>query len=424
MRRFSTTRCAASWCGAAGGEQHYVLKTRIKRRQVILTIGRHGKGAWGPEKARREAIRLLGIIRDGKDPAAERAADKAALTLAALAERYMREYSERRKKKRTIEEDRRLLKLHVLPTLGRLQVHAISKTDVARFHASMHATRFAADRALALLSGMLGWAERIGERPDGSNPCRHVDRNPETGRERFLSADELAQLGDALDAAGTPWTDERRAAWRKECARQAAALQISGSDRAAWIDARMPTRDGAEDQRAIAACRPLIFTGARLGEILSLQWEWIDPDRGVARLPDSKTGAKTLFLPAPALELLAAMPRFAANPHVIPGDKPGAPFVGIQKPWQRIRALAGLSDLRLHDLRHGFASAGVAAGESLFIVGKLLGHRQSRTTERYAHLAPDPAKAVADRTAARLEAMLRGDVADVETLAPGARKAG
>jgi integrase len=362
-----------------GGHPHYALKTRIRGRQVILTIGRHGKGAWGPERARREAIRLLGLIRDGKDPAAERAADKANPTLAVLAQRYMNEYAQRQKKPRSIEEDRRLLRLHILPALGHLQVRAITKTDVARFHASRHATPVAANRALALLSAMLGWAERVAEREDDSNPCRHVDRNPEKGRERLLSAEGLARLGEALEQA------------------EAA---------------------GIADWRPVAVVRLLLFTGGRLSEVLGLRWGWVDTAAAVARLPDSKTGPRNLFLPAPAIELLAGLPRYAANEYVIPGDRPGAPFIGIQKPWQRIRKLAGLTDLRLHDLRHGFASVGVAAGESLFIVGKLLGHRQSRTTERYAHLAPDPAKAAADRTAARLHAMLRGSSVEVAPLRP------
>jgi integrase len=376
--------CRCSSHPICGGPPHYALKTRIRGRQVILTIGRHGKGEWGPERARREAIRFLGLIRDGQDPAAERAADKAAPTLAELAQRYMSEYAERHKKPRSVEEDRRLLRLYVLPALGHLQARVITKADVARLHSSLHATPVAANRALALLSTMFGWAERVGERLDGTNPCRYVDRNPEKGRERLLSAEELARLGDVLNQA------------------EAA---------------------GIADWRSVAVVRLLLFTGARLSEMLGLRWEWINLSSGVVRLPDSKTGARNLFLPTPAIQLLVELPRLTANEYVIPGDRPGAPFVGIQKPWQRIRKLAGLTDLRLHDLRHGFASTGVAAGESLFIVGKLLGHKQSRTTERYAHLAPDPAKAAAERNAARLDAMLRGNAANVATLQPSSRKA-
>jgi integrase len=151
-----------------------------------------------------------------------------------------------------------------------------------------------------------------------------------------------------------------------------------------------------------------------------LRWKRIDSRAGIARLPDSKTGAKNLYLPPGALAVLDLLPRMSGNPHVLPGDRPGASFGGIQKPWQRARSLAGLPDLRLHDLRHAFASVAVAARDSLYIVGKLLGHRQASTTERYSHLAPDPAKAVADRTAERLRAMLAG-ASDGAVLPCGAR---
>lgn len=352
-----------------GRDAIYCVKCRIKGRQSILTIGRHGPGFWSVTGARREAIRLLGLIRDGKDPAEEKRRARSAPTLESFAERYLVEYAELQKKPRTVAEDKRLLRLHILPALGRMRLSDIGKQDVARFHASMRSTPVAANRSLALLSAIMGWAERVGERPDGSNPCRHIDKNPEKTRERYLTADELARLGDALATA-------------------------EGAGLADW--------------RGVAMVRLLLFTGARLSEILTLQWEWIDLSTGVARLPDSKTGAKNLFLPAPALELLAGLPRIAANPYILPGDRAGAPFVGAQKPWQRIRQAAGLPDVRLHDLRHSFASTAVAAGDSLFIVGKLLGHRQAATTERYSHLAPDPAKATADRTAGTIAAMLGG----------------
>jgi integrase len=392
------------------------VKTRIKGRQTILSIGRHGPGAWSADKARNEATRLLGLIRDGKDLAADRAADKAAPNFVDFATRYLIEYSEPMKKPRTRVEDARLLRLHLLPVLGKLKVREISRADVAKFHTGLRALPVGANRALALLSSILGWAEKVGERPDNTNPCRHVERYPEKSRERLLTAPELARLGDALNRAAEPWTKASKVAWRNEVTRQAEADGVAEPARQAWIASRMPRRDTAEDPRAIAALRLLAFTGARLSEILTLQWSWIDTVQGVARLADSKTGAKSLYLPPGALAVLACLPRFAGNPHVLPGDRPGASFIGIQKPWQRVRALAGLPDVHIHDLRHAFASTAVAAGDSLFIVGKLLGHRQASTTERYAHLAPDPARAVADRTGERLRAMLAGSGGTVQPL--------
>jgi integrase len=386
----------------------YLVKTRIGGRQRVLTIGRHGKGAWGAEAARREAQRLLGLVRDGKDLATERDDAKAAPTLQALSARYLTEYAEPHKKPRTKDEDERLLRLHLIPALGTMKARDIGKADVAKFHAGMRARPVAANRALALLSAIMGWAEKVGERPDGSNPCRHVERYPEKARERLLSPAELARLGEALDRAADGWNDEIRAAWRQSCTEQALAEDIAPGKRAAWIAARQPKRLTAEDWRAVAALRLLTFTGARLSEVLTLQWGWIDTAAGVARLPDSKTGAKNLYLPPGALAVLKTLPCFATNPHVLPGERPGAAFVGIQKPWQRVRALAGLPGVRIHDLRHAFASTAVAAGDSLFIVGKLLGHRQASTTERYSHLAPDPARAAADRNGERLRVMLAG----------------
>ena len=326
----------------------YLLKTRINGRQRVLTIGRHGCGARGPEDARREAIRLLGMIRDGKDPATERDAAKATTDLIAFAGRYVAEYAKPHKKPRSVTEDERTLKLHILPALGARKLREIGKADVARFHAGMQVTPVAANRALALLSAMLGWAERAGERPGNSNPCRHVERYPEKPIERVLTAPELARLGDALDRAAQPWTDAARAAWRRECERQAEVLEIAAAARASWIEARMPRRDTAEDWRAIAALRLVIFTGARVSEILTLRWEWIVAAQGIARLPDSKTGAKNLHLPPGALAVLGTLPGTQATrtccrvtgqePHSSAFRSPGS----VCAPWQRWRTCASM----------------------------------------------------------------------------------
>ncbi len=216
---------------------------------------------------------------------------------------------------------------------------------------------------------MLNLAESWGIRPDGSNPCRHVERYPEKRRERFLSAEELERLGRVLTEAEA---------------------------------------EGAEPLSAIAAIRLLILTGCRVQEILGLRWEQVDFERRQIHFEESKTGQKAVAFGAAALELLSDLPRHEGNPHVIPGKKEGAHFVGMPKVWQRIRTRAGLEDVRLHDLRHSFASVGAGAGLSLPIIGKLLGHTQAATTQRYAHLAADPVREAADRVSAEIAAALNG----------------
>jgi integrase len=355
----------------------YMLKYHVGGRARWHTIGRHG-APWTPDTARNEARRLLGLVAAGGDPAGDKAAVKAAPTVEELATRFLAEHAEAKRKAATAMEYRRLLQNVILPALGKRKVADVTRADVARFHHSRRGTPIEANRALALLSTVFNWAERVGERSDGSNPCRHVERFPERRRERFLSADELARLGDALAAwEGSPY--------------------------------------------AVAAVKLLVFTGARLGEILGLQWDWVNLERGDARLPDSKTGAKTLHLPAPALEVLAGLPRIEGVPYVL-GAKRGTTFV--EEPWRRMRKAAGLDDVRLHDLRHSFASIAVAGGMGLPIIGKMLGHTQASTTQRYAHLASDPVKAAAAQVAGKIAAAMKGKPgADVVPLRSGATAA-
>ena len=338
----------------------YFLKYRNEYgRQRWHSIGRHG-APWTAEAARAEARRLLGAVATGDDPAAQRSARKKAPTVAELSTRFLSEHIESKRKPRTAKEYRRLIGNVVIPTLGDKRVADVTRQDVAQFHHGRRATPIEANRALALLSVLFTFAERVGERPDGSNPCRHVERFPQRRRERFLSVEELGRLGEALAAySGSPYHP--------------------------------------------AAIKLLILTGARLGEVLALQWEWINAERGEARLPDSKTGAKTIQLPPPALEVLAGLPRIEGTPHVL-GARRGTTF--IEAPWRRIRAAAGLSDLRWHDLRHSFASVAAAGGMGLPIIGKMLGHTQAQTTQRYAHLASDPVKAAAASVASKIEAVM------------------
>jgi integrase len=370
----------------------YLLKTAIGGRQRWFTIGRHGS-PWTVEKARTRAKIIIGDIADGKDPAKERDDDRNKPTVAELCERYLEDYAKEHKKPSSLKSDQKNIENHVLPLLAREFVVNVTFADIDRFKRAVKDGKSSrerkpehqggpnvtggkgvANRCLALVSKMFNLAERWGWRPNGSNPCRHVDHYPENKRERFLSDKELAKLADALNKAES------------------------------------------ENPYAVAAIRILIFTGARKAEILNLEWAHVDMERAMLTLPDSKTGAKAVFLSPPALDVLANLPRMENNPYVICGEKDGAHLVNLQKPWGRIRKRAGLEDLRLHDLRHSFASVAAYGGLPLLMIGKLLGHTQAATTERYAHLAADPLRAANEVIGERIAAVMKGDAKGAEVI--------
>jgi integrase len=308
---------------------------------------------------------LLGLVERGADPAADRTSRREAPTIGELCARFLTEHAATKLRERTAAEYRQLVERIIVPALGTRKAADVTRHEIARLHHGLRATPYQANRALAVLSKLFNLAERWGIRPDGSNPCRHVEKFREHARERMLSGEELARLGAALVGyEGSPY--------------------------------------------AVAAIKLLVFTGARLSEVLGLKWEWIDFERGEVRLPESKTGAKTLHLPPPALAALADTPRLKGNPFVIAGSKPGARLNDLEKPWRAIRAKAGLEDVRLHDLRHAFASIAASSGMGLPIIGKMLGHTQPATTARYAHLASDPVKAAAASVAGRIEGAMAG----------------
>jgi integrase len=375
----------------------YVLKYRAGTRQRWLTIGRHGS-PWTVERARSEAKHLLGMIADRKDPAAFRDTLKDRPSVKDLCERFLAEYAAEHKKASSLHNDQINIRNHVLPLLGKLNVADVSRADIDGFKRAVKDGKTARDvrtgpqgrsvvtggpgvanKCLALLSKMFNMAERWGWRADDSNPCRHVDRYKGRKPERFLSERELAGLSEALAEA---------------------------------------ERDGTEGPYAVAAIRLLVLTGARLGEILNLEWSHVDFERAMLFLPDSKTGAKVVYLSAPVLEVLSNVPRLANNPYVICGDKAGAALVNAQKPWRRIRRRAGLENVRLHDLRHSFASVAASGGLSLPVIGKLLGHAQAATTERYAHLAADPIRAANEAIGQRIAAMMNcsGESAEIVSM--------
>jgi integrase len=372
---------------AAGGTKSYILSYRAGRGrhapQHRITIGRHGS-PWTPEMARREALRLLGDVAKGGNPADARRAEARIMTLADLCALYLAEGA-RHKKPATVRADHARIRNHILPVLGRLRIDQITRADVERMVRDVTAGRTAAPtpkrqgrgrlaqggqgtagQALAVLGAVMSFAIARGLLDD--NPARGVKKLPIRKMERFLSDAEIARLADALD---------------RETAR-------------------------STDPYPAAAIRLLLFTGCRRSEILGLHWEWVDFEHAIIVLPHSKTGRRPVYLNAPALDVLVNLPRQQGNLHVICGHTEGGAYVGLHKVWRRVCETAQLSGVRMHDLRHSFASIGASAGMGLPIVGKLLGHAQPATTARYAHLADDPARRAAEAIGSRIAAAMAG----------------
>jgi integrase len=367
------------------GAKVYVAQYRQNGRSRRVSIGVHG--TMTTEQARSEAKKLLGVVEGGADPIAERKAARAVRTFQEVAEEFLKLHVETKRKSRTHEEYQRLLKLHVYPAIGSTRVVDVARREVARMHASLNDRPIIANKAVAVISSVWGWAARRDEVSATANPAKGIDRYPEERHERFLTGDELARLGDALrdaETVGLPWHKA------KPLGKHAPKIE---------------SRRVLPEAPAVAAIRLLILTGARLREILGLQWSQIDLERGMAFLPTSKTGKKTVYLSAAAQSVLASIPRVDGNPHVIAG-KDAAARPDLKRPWASVTAAAGLSGLRLHDLRHNFASVGAGASMGLPIIGKLLGHSQPATTARYAHLDADPMRRAVDTIGATLSAAM------------------
>ncbi|HKI01168.1 MAG TPA: site-specific integrase [Thermoanaerobaculia bacterium] len=347
------------------GSRVYVVEYRNRaQRKRRVTLGPHGRLT--VDQARDLARQILAAVARGEDPAEDRQESLSAPTIDDLASRYLEQHAAPKKKASSTSADARALRLYVFPFLGRRKVAEVGVKDIAELHNAMLDKPIQANRTLALLSKMFSLAERWGLRSPGLNPCHGIDRFPENRRERFLSGAEIARLGAVL------------------------------------------VEEELHEPFVVLAIRLLLLTGARRDEVLTLRWSDVDFERSALRLPDSKTGAKVIPLGPAALSLLALAPRLEENPYVIPGRRVGGRLVGIHRPWVRIRDRAGLENVRLHDLRHSFASIGAAAGLGLPILGAILGHRSHATTARYAHLDDDPRRVGAARISDEIAAALSG----------------
>ena len=339
------------------GAKVYVVQSRAFGRSKRVTVGRHGHVS--ADQARKEAIRIIGRIKAGESPVAvEPSPDP---TVRDLAERYQREYVEMHCKPATVSHYAVMLRKHIVPALGELLVAEVERKHIMEFQYGLRDMPTVANRGVDILVKMFSLADAWGWRPSGKNPCQFVRRyKVEKHHERFLTPDELYRLGQALDTAP--------------------------AERLASV-------------HAAAAIRLLVLTGCRRNEILGLRWEDVDFESGEMRFQDSKTGARVVPLPPPAAKVLEGIARVPGNPWVFPGRKNGSRQRNIQDSWSRVRERAGLNGVRLHDLRHSYASRALALGESLSMIGELLGHRKVQTTARYAHLARDSVRESTARVA-------------------------
>ncbi len=388
-----------------------------KRR---LTLGKHGELT--PDAARNKAKEKLALVTAGQDPAADKASTKAARTMSELCDDYLADAARGNiiskrgaaKKASTLATDEGRIARHIKPLLGKKLARDVKRADIERFLRDVANGKTATDlktkkhgraivtggkgtatRTVRLLGGIFSYAIQQGIRTD--NPTHGVAKYADQQGERFLNSAELEKLGDALRQGETDGI-----AWNTDPAKPGAKhLPNDPANQRSVIG-----------PHAAAAIRLLILTGCRLREILNLQWQHVDMERGLLRLPDSKTGAKVIVLAAPALAVLSNLPRIEGCTFVIAGNSTAKPRSDLKRPWALVTRAAGLEGLRIHDLRHTYASHGAAAGMGLTIVGRLLGHADVKTTNRYSHFDADPMRRAANTVAASLAAAMKEPAED------------
>lgn len=349
------------------GKRVYMLYYRTKdHRQRKPAIGAHGQITC--DQARNIAQEWLVLISKGGDPSLEKQINRQSLTISELAEKYLTDYSQIHKKSYSTKIEKVHLNNDILPQIGKLKLNSLTQNDILTLHKSLKHKPITANRCLVLISKMLNLAEKWGLRDDAGTLCKHIDKYPETKREKFLSMSEIENLFRVLQEAEMHKTF-------------------------------IPS--------TINAIRLLLLTGCRLSEILTLKWEYIDIENFRINFPDSKTGKKTTYISPFAIEILNSIPKVENNPYVLQGKVEGKNLANLQKAWIKIREKAGIPDVRIHDLRHSFASIGAASGLSLPIIGALLGHNQVKTTARYAHLVGDPLREAASLIGDKIKSAIK-----------------
>jgi integrase len=341
----------------AAGKKSFILKFRVNGRGKKPTLGACGPGALSVAEARAMAVTWKTSAQQGIDPTRARQQERTAPTVADLCDEYVRRHGSR---KRSGFEDQRKIDVVIKPRMGALRVKDVSQFDVDDLHRKYADRPYEGNRVLALLSKMFSLAERWGWRE--GNPARGVERYPEEPRERFLTPEEIARLSAALSAY-------------------------------------VAEKPSADREDAVAIVRIAMMTGARSGEVLAAEWDQFDLDAGLWIKPSSHTKQKRTHrvpLSPEVVEILELRER--RSRFVFPGPGKSGHRDSIRSAWARIQALTGgIDDVRVHDLRHTYASVLVSSGVSREMIGALLGHTQAQTTMRYAHLYDDPLREATSR---------------------------
>ena len=347
-------------CIRPSGTRTFFLRRNVRGRLRYATIGRTDDVTL-PE-ARREARRLIVTFLDAarKDDGPRTPGH----SMEAFADEFL-ERQARHWKSATLEANKAAVRNRILPAFGHLTVDAITVEQVRDWFASMSATPGSANRAMPVLSMMMRMAELWGYRVHNTNPCKNTRRFKMAPKERFLSPEEIARLNAVL------------------------------------------ARDEFYCPQAVAIVRLLLLTGCRFGEIAGLRWDWIKGRR--IFLPDGKSGPRTVWLSSAARAVIDGIPRYGEDcPWLFPSRPATRPITDITFHWNRIRVEAGLPGLRLHDLRHTWASIAAMNGIDMVTIAKLLGHALVETTERYTHLSEQSVSDAADRVSGRIRAAMAG----------------
>lgn len=345
------------------GRRVYVVQYRLHGRTRRKNLGQHG--VLTAEEARKDAKLVQADVARGSDPSAERKARLRSPTIKELGERFLTDHVALHCKPTTLYDYRNMLRGVVNPVLGGIKVSEITFTDIQAFHLKRRETPYQANRGVMILSKMLNLAEDWGLRPMNSNPTKRIKRYPEEEKKRYLDEVEQERLGTVL------------------------ANMLQNEEITRYV---------------FAAFYLLLLTGCRLGEIQKLKWDYVT--RTHLELPDSKTGRRRIPLPREARALLDTLERREGNPYVILGTHSDGHYNDLQKPWRKIRERAGLNDVRVHDLRHTYASVAVMNGIDPFTLKEILGHKNLSTTLRYAHLSDDAVQKAAGQIANRLASAL------------------